>query len=128
MRRILLWLLEDLRGLFAPHVAEMRHLRGGMARARQREAHHREGAREASERAGQLMRRIKALEMSREADVGELVEVRRELVVAEGDLRHHRSRARQAEEALRLMKGDRERLEQGLAAEHRAAYAELLNR
>lgn len=128
MRWILQWLLDDLRRLFNPHLPQLHALREGMMRARARQAHHHDAAREASERAGELLRRVRALEMSREADVGELVQARKELVLAEGDLRHHRSRATQAQEALRLMRSDRERMEAGEDAEHREVYEELLNR
>jgi hypothetical protein len=48
-------------------------------------------------------------------------------MAAEGDVRHHRARANQAEEALRLMKVDRGRMEAGEAPAHREAYRELLN-
>ena len=71
---------------------------------------------------------MRALEMSPEADVEELVRARRDLVVAEGDLRHHRARAEHAREALRLMRADRDHLSRGRPAEHRDRYEEMLNR
>jgi hypothetical protein len=128
MRRILLWFLEELGAVFDPRTQELRHLKAGMVRARQRHDHHRALAREASQRVDEAMRRVKALEMSWEADVDELVNARRELVLIETDLRHHRARGRAAQEALRLMKADAKRLGSGQDAEHRDAYLELLNR
>jgi predicted dithiol-disulfide oxidoreductase (DUF899 family) len=67
------------------------------------------------------------LESSPEADVAELVAARKDLMVAEGDLRHHRARAQQAREAMRLMRADRDNLANGGDAEHRERYADLLN-
>ncbi|UCC25784.1 MAG: hypothetical protein JSU98_01555 [Gemmatimonadales bacterium] len=128
MRWLLQWLLDDLRRFFNPQVGPSHALREGMVRARQRQSYHEEEAREASERAGQLLQRVRALEMSPEADVTELVAARKDLVVAEGDLRHHRARAEEAREALRLMRADRDNLAQGGEAEHRDRYAHLLNR
>lgn len=127
MRWLLQWLLQDLRRFFNPHTPEMHALRHGMVRARQRQEHHEAEAREASERAGQLLQRVRALESSPEADVAELVAARKDLMVAEGDLRHHRARAQQAREAMRLMRADRDNLANGGDAEHRERYADLLN-
>jgi hypothetical protein len=128
MRWLLQWLLGDLRRYFQPASTELTALREGMVRARHRQRHHEAGAREASERAGQLLQRIRALEASPEADMNELVSVRKELVLAEGDLRHHRARGEEAREALRLMRTDRDGLTEGRSAEHRDRYEELLNR
>lgn len=127
MRWLLLWLLEDLQRLLNPRAADLTRLRGGMVRARQRHAWHRGQAREASERTAQLLQRVKALEMSPEAPLDVLVAARRELMAAEGDLRHHRSGSAEAEKALRLMREDREILEAGGEARHRDHYAHLLN-
>ena len=128
MRWLIEWLLEDVRAFFNPGARELKNLRSGMARARARHRHHQAHARDASERAEELLRRVQALEMSREADVSELVAARRELMLAEGDLRHHRSRANQAKEAHRLMKVDREHLEKGRQAQQREHYEDLLDR
>lgn len=127
MRWLLRWLLDDLQRLLNPRAGELARLPGGMARARRRHAWHRAQAREASERTAQLLQRVKALEMSPEAPLDELVTARRELMAAEADLRHHRSRAAGAEEALRLMREDRGILEAGGQARHRDRYAHLLN-
>lgn len=127
MRWILQWLFDDLLRFFGPFVTELHSLREGMSRARRRREHHGASAREAAARAEELLTRVRAMEVSAEADVSELVNARKELMAAEGDVRHHRARANQAEEALRLMKVDRGRMEAGEPAAHREAYQELLN-
>lgn len=128
MRWLLQWLLEDLRGLLVHDPRALAEVRGGLVRARHRHAHHRELARVSSERANELKVRLRSMELSDEAEVEALVELRRELVHAEGDVRHHRARAVQTEEAMRLMREDRKRLRSGEPAEHRQAYLELLDR
>jgi len=127
MTWILRWLLEDLQRFLNPRADELRRLREGVVRARQRHGHHAEAGREATARVRILLNRVRVLEMSPDAPVETLVGARRDLMVAEGDARHHRARAAQAEEALRLMKEDRDRLEAGQDARHRERYADLLN-
>lgn len=127
MTWILRWLLEDLQRFLNPRADDLRRLREGMARARHRHAHHTEAAREAEAGARECLKRVRVLEMSPDAPVGALVAARRELMLAEGDVRHHRARTAQAEEALRLMTADRECLTAGEEARHREQYAELLN-
>lgn len=120
-------MFDDLLRLFGPFVSELRFLREGMSRARRRLECHGALAREAASKAEELLTRVRAMEVSAEADVSELVKARKELMVAEGDVRHHRARANQAEEALRLMKVDRGRMEAGQPPAHREAYRDLLN-
>lgn len=127
MTWILRWLLDDLQRFLNPRADDLRRVREGMVRARQRKAHHAEAAREGAARVRILLNRVRVLEMSPDAPVEALVAARRDLMVAEGDARHHRARTAQAEEALRLMKADREQLEAGQEARHRERYADLLN-
>jgi len=127
MKWLLIWLLGDVRRLLSPHAPGLSRLRDGMGRARRRHEYHRARARETSERVGQLISRVKALEMSSDADVAELVSARKDLVLAEGDLAHHHARAADAAEALRLMRADRDRMDAGEEARHRDAYREYLD-
>jgi len=128
MTWILRWFLEDLHLLFNPHAADLRRLREGMAHARHRQERHGGLARAALKRAGEMMRRVRALEMSPDAPVEMLVAAHRDLMAAEEDLRHHHGRTAEAEEALRLMTEDRRRMESGEPPQHRDRYAYLLNR
>ena len=127
MTWILRWLLEDLQRFLNPRADDLRRLRDGMARARHRQAHHTRAGGEAAARAREVAKRVRVLEMSPDAPVEALVAARRDLMVAEGDARHHRARTAHAEEALRLMTEDRERMTAGEGARHRERYAELLN-
>ncbi|MDT8341775.1 MAG: hypothetical protein RQ751_09710, partial [Longimicrobiales bacterium] len=107
MRSLLLWLLEDLYRLLDPGRAQLEGLRRGILRARGRHAHHQAGARDAAARIPSLQRRVRALEMAPDTPLDALVVARRELMTAEGDVAHHRTRAGQAEALLTLMREDR---------------------
>jgi len=127
MKWLLIWLLGDLHRLLNPQAPALSRLRDGMGRARRRHDYHRERARETSERVGQLAGRLRAMEMSSDADVAELVAARKGLVLAEEELAHHHARAAEAAETLRLMKADRDRLDAGDDARHRDEYREFLD-
>jgi hypothetical protein len=128
MKWLLLWLLEDLQRLLNPMARDLSRLRGGRMRARSRQEHHAGLAKRALKRCTEILKRVRELEASSEAPLEDLVAARRELLVAEGDLRHHQAHAAAAEEALRLMEEDRARMAAGDAPKHRERYAELLDR
>lgn len=128
MKWLLRWLLEDLQHLLNPRAPDLRRLREARMRARGRHERHRAMAKTALKRCTEILARVRDLEASSEAPLEALVDARREMLAAEGDLRHHQGRAAEAEEALRLMAEDRERMESGDAPRHRERYAELLNR
>lgn len=128
MKWLLRWLLEDLQHLFNPMGPELRNLREARMRAHRRRERHGTLARKALKRCTEILARVRELEASSEAPLEALVAARRELLAAEGDLRHHQGKASSAEEALRLMAEDRRRMEAGDPPRHRDRYTELLNR
>lgn len=107
MRWLLQWLVEDILRLFGVPVTEHAELREEMVRRRQRKGYHSAELTEAEERLTVHRRRVRVMERSPDTPREDLVAARRELVQAEGDVRHHEARLHQARVELEEMQASR---------------------
>lgn len=100
MRWLLQWLVEDVCRLFGIPVTAQADRRAEMVRQRARKRYHSRELSDAEERLRTRRRTVRVLEVAADTPREDLVEARRAMMLAEGDVRHHRARLHQAREAL----------------------------
>lgn len=104
MRWLLQWLMEDVCRLFGIAVSEQAERRGEMVRQKARKDYHSRELSDAEEQLRIRRRSVRVLEVSAETPREDLVEARRAMMLAEGDVRHHRGRLHQARQALATLR------------------------
>lgn len=106
MRWLLQWLVEDVCRLFGIPVTEQEERRRKMVRQKARKTYHSGELSQAEELLRSRRRAVRVLEVSADTPRDELVEARRTMMLAEGDVRHHRARLHQAREALEALRAE----------------------
>ena len=106
MRWLLQWLVEDVCRLFGVAVTRKEERRREAVRQKARKAYHSRELSDAEERLRSRRRNVRVLEVAADTPREDLVEARKAMMLAEGDVRHHRARLHQAREALEALAKD----------------------